>query len=120
MLTPKQTKLVACLLTGRTVKAACEKAGCSPRAARRWKDDPEFQAAWADARRAAWGEATAALQGLAPAAVRRLRALLASGKENVALRAALGLIDRAAKAVELNDLAERVEALEAGQRRVKR
>ena len=98
------------------MKDACRKAGVSPRTYRDWKGQPEFAEALAAARKGAWTDAAGLLRGLAPAAVRRLRILLRSQKEDVALRAAVALLDRAARAVELGDLLERVDALEMAER----
>ncbi|HEY1378082.1 MAG TPA: hypothetical protein VGF55_14875 [Gemmataceae bacterium] len=85
----------------------------SERAYRKWKDQPEFRDALAAAQRDAWAESVGLLKGLAPLAVRRLRRLLGSGREDVQLRAALGLIDRGVRAVEVEDVMRRLAALEA-------
>jgi hypothetical protein len=112
MLSPQQTRMIAALLAGRRIKDACRKAGVSPRTYRDWKGQDEFRHALADAQKAAWSEATGLLKGLAPQAVRKLRSLLNS-KDEVALRTALGLLDRGTKAVEVADVLARLDVLEA-------
>jgi hypothetical protein len=115
-LTPQQSRLIAALVTGRRIKDACKKAGCSTRSYTAWRDDTEFASALQTAQRDAWARAVGSLKGLAPAAVRRLRKLLSSEREDVALKVALGLLDRGTKAVEVADLLARVEALEKKRR----
>jgi hypothetical protein len=112
MLSPQQSRLIAALLTGRRIKDACKRACVSPRTYRLWKGQSEFQTALADAQKASWAESVGLLKGLAPLAVRRLRGLLNS-KDEVALRTALGVLDRGAKAVEVAEVLARLDVLEA-------
>jgi hypothetical protein len=113
MLTPKQDRLVSALLTSGTVRAACRKAKVSERAYRRWRDQPEFRAALDAARREALKEAVGRLHGLAAPACRTLRRALRAERDADAIKAALGILDRAIRGAELLDIVQRVEALEA-------
>src|SRR5262249_55951165 len=96
-----------------SIRAACRRAGVADRTDRLWKDQPEFRTALAEAQREAWGQSVGALKGLGPLAVRVLRWLLRSDRDDVRLTAALELLDRGTKAVEVDDLMKRLEALEA-------
>jgi hypothetical protein len=118
MLSPKQHKLIAALLTGGSIKAACRKAGCSPRSYSDWKTDAEFTEALSAAQRAAWEQALGGLRGLAPTAVRRLRTLLRSTKEDIVMRTAFGVIDRILKANEV-DAVQKLAELESLLREIK-
>jgi hypothetical protein len=87
--------------------------GVADRTYRAWKDQPEFRNAHAEAQRGAWVQAVGGLVALAPLAVRTLRRLLRAERDDIRLKAALGLLDRGMKMVELEDLLLRLEALEA-------
>ena len=84
----------------------------SERAYRKWKARPESHDALVAAQRDAWSKSVGLLKGLAPLAVRRLRWLLQSSRPDVQLRAALGLIDRGVKAIEADDIVQRLDTLE--------
>jgi hypothetical protein len=113
MLTPKQSRLIAFLLTAPTVRAACRKAGVSERAYRAWKGRPDFRDALAAARRDALAAAVGLLHGLAAPAARALRAALRADRAGDRIRAAMAIIDRAVAGAELLDILPRLEALEA-------
>src|SRR4051794_29978052 len=111
-LTGPQAKFLAALLTAPTVAAACQESGCSERTGFRWLSEPAFSEACRAARREAVTQATARLQGAAGEAVEALRRNLTCGVPAVEVRAAATTLEIAVKAVELEDLAERLEALE--------
>jgi transposase-like protein len=112
-LPPKQAAFLAALLTEATVSAAARKAGVSEATARRWLAQVELQRAYREARRQLVENSLALLQRSTNAAVHTLLTLQRDGQsEAVRLRAAQLTLDYATKAVELADLAARVEALE--------
>jgi hypothetical protein len=74
---------------------------------------PEFKSRLRDARRAVVEGAIGRLQQAATEAVCALQRNLTCGTPSVEVRAAATILDQAVKAVELFDLAERVEHLEA-------
>jgi hypothetical protein len=106
------TLLVAGLAAGQSVEAAARQAGVSERTARRRLGDPTFQRALAEARRVVLAQALGVLVDASTAAARALRALLDAEGESIRLRAAVAILDAARAHVELDDLAQRVEALE--------
>jgi hypothetical protein len=74
---------------------------------------PEFRAKLRDARRAVVEGAIGRLQAAATEAVDTLRRNLTCGTPSVEVRAATAILDQAVRAVELWDLAERLDRLEA-------
>jgi hypothetical protein len=113
----RHEQAVVALLTEPTVAAAAIKVGVSEASLTRWMRRPEFQAAFRAARRQVVETAVAGLQGACGEAVATLRRNLNAQNESIQVRAAVAILDYSIKAVELIDLAERVEALEATQRR---
>jgi hypothetical protein len=78
-----------------------------------WLKNNAFEAAYREARRAAVQQATARLQYASSAAVAVLCQLMASGNPAaVRLGAASKVLDTAFKAIELDDIAARLAALE--------
>lgn len=103
---------IAALLTEPTVEAAAAKAGIAAATLRRWLQRPEFLAAYRAARRRVVESAIARLQAAAEKAVAALERNLTGRRASNQIRAAVAILDRAVRGVELLDLAERVEALE--------
>ncbi len=113
-LTRAQEAFLAALMTTATVRAAATEAHVAETTARRWLKLPAFQVAYRDARRQAVEQGTAALQVATSHAVSALlRNLKDSVPPAVQVRAALGVLEHAAKAIEMSDLLARIEALEA-------
>jgi hypothetical protein len=110
----KQDKAILALLTEPTVEAAARSADVAPATIWRWSQQPDFKSRLRDARRAFVEGAIGRLQAAATEAVDTLRRNLTCGTPSVEVRAATAILDQAVKAVELFDLAERVEQLEAG------
>src|SRR5262249_45144903 len=108
----KQEALIAALLTEPTHAAAATKAGVSEATLHRWLHLPEFQAAYRAARRDVEEAAIGRLQQAAGKAVEALERNLTCGHAGNEIRAALGVLDQAVKAVELIDLAVRMDELE--------
>lgn len=80
----------------------------------RWSQEPQFKAAYMDARREAVKQSIAHLQSATGEAVTCLRDVMKSAKASDAAKvsAARAVLEMAMKSVELEDLAERVRALE--------
>jgi hypothetical protein len=108
----KQESLIAALLTEPSHAAAAAKAGLSEATLHRWLHLPEFQAAYRLARRGIVETAIGRLQQSTGKAVEALERNLTCGHPGNEIRAALGILDQAVKAVELIDLVGRVEELE--------
>lgn len=115
ILTDKQHKAIAALLSEPTVKAAAEKIGAGERTIHTWLSDPTFDAAYRAARRAAVRQATARLQQTCSVAVQVMLTIMADKATPPATR--LGAADKvlsyALQAIELEDLDARLSALEA-------
>jgi hypothetical protein len=81
----------------------------------RWLQNPEFVAAYREARRVAFSQATARLQQAASAAATTFLKLMVdpSVPAAVRLRAADLVISHGAKAIEIEDIDARVSLLEA-------
>ena len=112
----KRTRLeeaaITALLACPTIEAAAEQAGIAPATLRRWLAEPEFKARYRAARRSVVEGAIGRLQQAATQAVDALARNLACGIPAVEVGAAKAVLDQAVKAVELVDMAERIEALE--------
>lgn len=115
-LTPKQEKALAALLTEPTVTAAAAKVGVGERTVHTWLAEPTFADAYRAARRHAVGQAIARLQQGSTAAVDALLDVIdgayATAPPAVRVSAAKVVLDMAFRAVELEDLQARLEALE--------
>jgi len=108
----RNAALVVALASGGSLAEAARRAHCSESTVARRLRDPAFQQQVADARRAMLGQALGILTDAATAAAQALRALLDAEGESVRLRAAVAILDAARAHVELDDLAQRVAALE--------
>jgi nitrogen-specific signal transduction histidine kinase len=108
----KQDQAIAGLLTAGTHAEAAVAAGISEATLQRWLRDPGFVAAYRQARRQVVEAAVAQLQRATSNAVATLERNLDCKNPSVEVRAAATILERATKAVELVDLAERVEELE--------
>ena len=113
-LTPKQEKAVAALLSEPSVTSAAQKAGIGLRTLHTWLAEPAFADAYRTARREAVRQAIARLQQVSSEAVTVLETVMNDGDEKGATRvsAARTVLETAIKAVELEDLAARLDALE--------
>jgi hypothetical protein len=68
----KKESAVMALLSSRNVEEAARVAGVNPRTLYRWMKDPEFDAAYREAKRAAFSQAIARLHQMSSAAVSTL------------------------------------------------
>lgn len=110
----KQEEAIAALLSQRSVEDAARVAGIGTRTLLRWLKLPEFQSAYRQARRDAFGQAVARLQQATSAAAATLLKIMVdpSTPASVRVRAADSVFNHSAKAIEIEDIEERVAALE--------
>ena len=111
----RQRRAIEALLISKSASEAAEASGISRRTLERWKRDPAFQDAYRAASREKLGETVGRLRVAASEAVGALQEALHADAPAVRVRAAQVLLDGAIK-VEVDDLARRVEALEAAQK----
>jgi hypothetical protein len=110
----KKEEAVVALLTHRTLEEAARAIEIAPNTLLRWMKDPEFAAAYREARRLAYGQSIARLQQAASAASSTLLKIMVdtNSPPSCRLRAADSVLSHAAKAIELEDIEARVAALE--------
>ena len=110
----KQEEAIAALLTQRNIDEAAKAAGIAPNTLLKWMKEPEFDAAYREARRAAFRQSVARLQQASGAAVSTLLKIMvdASAPHSTRVRAADSVLDHSAKAIELEDIEARVAQLE--------
>src|SRR5438552_3117326 len=109
----KQEQAIASLMTQRNVDEAAKMAGVSVRTLWRWLGTAEFHAAYMAARRMAFSQATARLQQGGSAAATTLMKIMVDPKEPAAarVRAALCVLSFGIRAIEVDDLAVRLDQL---------
>jgi hypothetical protein len=114
-LTERQQNALGALLNETTVRKAAAASGVPERTLYAWLKDPAFLEEYRAARRAAVQQATARLQQASTAAVNVLLMTMARDTTPAAVRvtAARVILEFAIQSVELDDLAARLEALEA-------
>lgn len=103
---------ITALLSCPTIEAAAERVRVAPATLRRWLAEDDFRRRYRAARRQVVEQAVSQLQAATGEAVGALQRNLACGVPSAEITAAKAIIDQAIKAIELVDLAERVEALE--------
>ena len=110
----KKEAAVMALLSSRNVEEAARVAGVDPRTLYRWMKDPEFDAAYREAKRAAFSQSIARLHQMSSAAVSTLGKIMidANAPASTRVRAADSILDHTSKAIETEDLAARVSELE--------
>jgi hypothetical protein len=110
----KKEEAIAALLTHRNVEEAAKATGIGTRTLIRWMQNPEFDAAYREARRAAYGQAIARLQqGSGAAASTVLKMMLdPTVPASTRVRAAVSVLEHAAKAIEIEDVEVRLSELE--------
>jgi len=110
----KKEAAIAALFSGKNQADAARIAGVDPSTLKRWLRLPEFQAEYLQARRDAMSQANARLQYNANAIASVALKLVADPATPASVRGhlCLGIMDRANKSVETEDLLVRVAALE--------
>jgi transposase-like protein len=111
----KKEEAIAALLTQRNIEEAAKSIGISPNTLLSWMKQPEFDAAYREARRMAFRQSIARMQQASGAAVSTLLKIMldTSAPASTRLRAADIVIGHTAKAIEIEDVEVRVAALEA-------
>jgi hypothetical protein len=110
----KREEAIAALLTQRNVEDASRAVGIGVSTLLRWMKEPEFEAAYREARRAAFGQSVARLQQASSAAVSTLLKVMVDPATPPAtkVRAADSVLDHSAKAIEIEDIDARLTELE--------
>lgn len=110
----KEDAALVALISEPTLKEAAKKAGIGEATLWRWLQDPEFQDKYRTARRQAVSQSITQLQKISSEAVETLREVMNSKETPPASRvtAARAVLEMSIKAVEVEDLAVRIEALE--------
>jgi transposase-like protein len=110
----KQEEAIVALLTQRNVEEAARAIGVDPKTLLRWMKEPEFDAAYREARRMAYGQSIARLQQAASAASSTLLKIMIdpNSPPSCRLRAADSVLSHAAKAIEIEEIEARLAALE--------
>jgi len=110
----KKEEAVAALLSHRNLEEAARATGVVPNTLLRWMKEPEFDAAYREARRAAFGQAVARLQqGASAAATTLLKTMIEPNTPaSVRVRAAECVLNHAMKAIEIEDIEARLSELE--------
>lgn len=110
----RQRRAIEALLSTKSTSEAATVCGVGARTIERWKRDQTFRDAFRAASRDRLAETVGRLRGAASEAVNALRDALSDERVSNRIRAASVLLETAVK-VEIDDLARRVEALEATQ-----
>ena len=100
------------LAVGRSVRAVAREAGVSERTIRNWRGEDAFAARVRLLRSEVFARAVGVLCGASTRAAAKLRQLLRSEDEKIALGAARAILEAAPRLREAGELAERVEELE--------
>ena len=110
----KKEAAVAALLTQRTAEDAARSIGIGPATLRRWQKEPEFDAAFRAAKLTAYRQTIARMHQLSGAAVSTLGKVMLDPTTPPAtkVRAADSILNHTAKAIEIEEIAARVKALE--------
>jgi transposase-like protein len=111
----KQEEAITALLTQRNIDEAAKSISVAPNTLLKWMKQPEFDAAYREARRLVFRQSVARLQQASGAAVSTLLKVMVdtNAPHSTRVRAADSVLDHAAKAIEIEDVEARVSALEA-------
>jgi transposase-like protein len=110
----KKDQAIAALLSHRNVESAARAVGISSNTLLRWLKEPDFEAAYREARRAASCQSIARLQDALGAAVTTVLKIMLdlNVSAGTRLRAAEIVLDQTASAIEMEDIGVRVAELE--------
>jgi len=114
-LTPKQRRAIEALLSGQTKTQASAAAGVTLRTLARWRDIPVFEEELRRRSTKAVSDATLRLTGTLDLAVATMRDVMEDkdAAHSVRLRAAKIASDSAIRLLEVTEVLERIESLEA-------
>jgi hypothetical protein len=118
----KQEDAIVALLAQRSVDDAARIVDVAPRTLYRWMKEPDFDAAYRDARRVAFGPSIARLQQASSAAVSTLLKVMVDPNTpaSTRVRAADSVLSLTAKTIELDDIGARLTELERATEESKR
>lgn len=110
----KKEQAIAALLSHRNVEEAARATGISANTLLRWTREPDFDTAYRKARRTAFSQSVARLQQASSAAVTTLLKIMTdpNAAPSTRVRAAEVVLERATKAIEIEDIDVRVAELE--------
>lgn len=108
----KQEKLIALLLTERTIDEACKKAGVNVTTYWRWMQDENFLIQYRRARRGIFENTVAKLQSVTYQAIETLERNLTCENPGAEIRSAQIILEQSIKGLEMLDVENRVEMLE--------
>ena len=111
-ITAKQERLIALLLTERTIDEACKKANLAVTTYWRWMQDETFLRQYRKARRGILENTVAKLQSIAFAAIDTLERNLNCENPSVEVRSAAIVLEQSLKGLEILDVESRLEILE--------
>ncbi len=114
-LSRKQEKVLIDLLNGSSITNSAKLNGVSETAIYKWLNDETFKSEYRRLRREAVESSLSILQQTTTEAVETLRRNLHCENPAVEVRTAQIILDTSIKAIELTDIAERLEKLEAMQ-----
>lgn len=115
-MTPQQQRAIVALLSASSVAAAAKDAGVGERTLFRWLQDDAFLSAYRHARKQAVNQAMAKLQRYSSEAVDTLyQVMTTSGYDSAKIHAAKVILEYTHRSVELEEIEQRLAALEARQ-----
>ncbi|HEY4359594.1 MAG TPA: hypothetical protein VGN17_01430 [Bryobacteraceae bacterium] len=102
------------MLTTRNTEEAARAVGVAPKTLLRWQKEPEFEAAFREAKRAAFSQTIGRMHQMASAAVTTLGKVMVDPATPPAtkVRAADSILNHPAKAIEIEDIEARLGELE--------
>lgn len=114
-LNTRQLKFLEALLIETTFEGAYKRAGIAKATAQKYRDLPVFKEAYRNAKRKAMEQVTTSLQQASIEAVEVLKSVMndEEAPPSSRIQAARTVLDNAYKGIELDDLAERIEKVEA-------
>ena len=113
-ITAKQEKAIMELLRNPTVRDASQQAGVGERTLWRWLQEDDFREAYMEARKQAFSRALGLLQQALSEAVLVLKDVMSNpdSRDSSRVSSAKAILDTGLKAMELDDLEERISRLE--------
>ena len=113
-LDPKKEAAIVALLTQRSVEEAARSIDVASSTLYRWLKEPDFKAAYLEARRAGYTQSIARLQQATGAAVSTLLKVMVDASTPAAtkVRAAHSVLEHSAKAIEIEEIEARLARLE--------
>lgn len=111
-LSPKQEKLIAELVAGKTIKASAEIAGIAEKTAHVWLKQPAFDKAYKEAKQAVFEESLNKLKDIAEIAIDTLRRNMTEAAPYVQVQAASKVLDVVLELRRVTDFEKKAAELE--------